>query len=767
MKTAILTTFLVAVTFASPIRKTRDINSGSNEQLFNINQQNIPPMVRFGNPFLSKYFPLQRTNQNYPNYRVNSRFPFYNYYNPNQYYPNYNDPNYNYHNPSQYYPNIFNGYPTRYNSDPSLARINYLGENGPQMNALSMSTEMSAEDTSSMEDTQIIIPFVPGVPDYEGPFPPDYEGAFAPGVDANAVDVGFDQQNSQELAPEVSNTEEPASVLPYSDSLQRLDSLGLNLEDDSMIGESYEGISQQDVIYEPAGLDVNYDETLNNEEFVNQQASNENSDEDEQTEENENVGTNTMDMNSMALSNDEDDDGTESNLNVADSSDDGPDSEDEDNTQSNEDNTNQVNEADSEDMDNTQSNEDNPNQVNEADSEDEDNTQSNEDNPNQVNEADSEDEDNTQSNEDNPNQVNEADSEDEDNTQSNEGNPNQVNEADSMDEDNTQSNEDNPNQVNEADSNDDDGTNTEEDDENTDSNANNEAGFNQGNIADSNVSDNESNGINFSDNGTDFNQGENGDGANEDDSNQTNAEVDNIQNEVNSCKSIHCRHGRVCKLNEMGNPTCICQDITTCPVNIPELQQVCGTNNRTYGNSCQFFASKCLLEGTKKEHSIHLDYLGPCKYIAPCLNNELNEFPLRLRDWLKNILIQMYEQDQHSPGLLSQKERTVIKKIYDNQQRLHPGDHTLDLLFNDFNQNYHMFIYPVHWQFSQLDRHPVDGYLTHSELAPLRTPLIPLEHCTSRFFTECNLDGDRDISLREWCRCFSIKEEDINPNFVF
>ena len=41
--------------------------------------------------------------------------------------------------------------------------------------------------------------------------------------------------------------------------------------------------------------------------------------------------------------------------------------------------------------------------------------------------------------------------------------------------------------------------------------------------------------------------------------------------------------------------------------------QVCGTDNKTYDSSCHFFATKCALEGTKKGHKLHLDYLGACK----------------------------------------------------------------------------------------------------------------------------------------------------------
>lgn len=49
------------------------------------------------------------------------------------------------------------------------------------------------------------------------------------------------------------------------------------------------------------------------------------------------------------------------------------------------------------------------------------------------------------------------------------------------------------------------------------------------------------------------------------------------------------------------------------PVILSFLPQVCGTDNKTYDSSCQLFAAKCNLEGTKRGHRLHLDYTGPCK----------------------------------------------------------------------------------------------------------------------------------------------------------
>lgn len=120
--------------------------------------------------------------------------------------------------------------------------------------------------------------------------------------------------------------------------------------------------------------------------------------------------------------------------------------------------------------------------------------------------------------------------------------------------------------------------------------------------------------------------------------------------------------------------------------------QVCGTDNKTYDTSCKLFATKCKLEGTKRGNKLHLDYAGPCKcenwkhfcvgklfwgkavalnctvivcpalsVIPQCAKNELVQFPLRMRDWLKNVLLQLYEHDSISPGFLTPKQRFRVR----------------------------------------------------------------------------------------------------------
>ncbi|XP_009073809.1 PREDICTED: SPARC-like protein 1, partial [Acanthisitta chloris] len=232
------------------------------------------------------------------------------------------------------------------------------------------------------------------------------------------------------------------------------------------------------------------------------------------------------------------------------------------------------------------------------------------------------------------------------------------------------------------------------------------------------------------------------------------------------CRNFHCKRGKVCHVDKEGKPHCVCQDPAACPAT-KDYEHVCGTDNKTYDGTCQLFGTKCQLEGTKMGRQLHLDYMGSCKYIPQCTDYEVDQFPLRMRDWLKNILMQYYERELNTSGILTEKQRSKVKKIYENEKRLTAGDHTVELLLHDFEKNYHMYVYPVHWQFHQLDQHPVDRLLTHSELAPLRASLVPMEHCITRFFHECDGDQDKLVALKEWCHCFGIKEEDINENLLF
>lgn len=51
----------------------------------------------------------------------------------------------------------------------------------------------------------------------------------------------------------------------------------------------------------------------------------------------------------------------------------------------------------------------------------------------------------------------------------------------------------------------------------------------------------------------------------------------------------------------------------------------------------------------------------PVSVIPACVDTELVQFPLRMRDWLKNVLLQLYEHDSMSPGFLTPKQRFRVR----------------------------------------------------------------------------------------------------------
>lgn len=48
------------------------------------------------------------------------------------------------------------------------------------------------------------------------------------------------------------------------------------------------------------------------------------------------------------------------------------------------------------------------------------------------------------------------------------------------------------------------------------------------------------------------------------------------------CQNHHCKHGKVCELDENNTPMCVCQDPTSCPAPIGEFEKV-STDERGRG----------------------------------------------------------------------------------------------------------------------------------------------------------------------------------------
>nr|BAE01565.1 unnamed protein product [Macaca fascicularis] len=48
----------------------------------------------------------------------------------------------------------------------------------------------------------------------------------------------------------------------------------------------------------------------------------------------------------------------------------------------------------------------------------------------------------------------------------------------------------------------------------------------------------------------------------------------------NPCQNHHCKHGKVCELDENNTPMCVCQDPTSCPAPIGEFERCAAMTTR-------------------------------------------------------------------------------------------------------------------------------------------------------------------------------------------
>eukprot|EP00794_Sanderia_malayensis_P009772 gene9772-10771_t len=79
------------------------------------------------------------------------------------------------------------------------------------------------------------------------------------------------------------------------------------------------------------------------------------------------------------------------------------------------------------------------------------------------------------------------------------------------------------------------------------------------------------------------------------------------------CVGVRCAQKEVCVADKDGNSYCIS---TRCPTACPSgLNQICGTDKKTYRNECLLKKASC--EGGRK---ISLAYLGQCRITRTCTN---------------------------------------------------------------------------------------------------------------------------------------------------
>lgn len=143
----------------------------------------------------------------------------------------------------------------------------------------------------------------------------------------------------------------------------------------------------------------------------------------------------------------------------------------------------------------------------------------------------------------------------------------------------------------------------------------------------------------------------------------------------------------------------------------------------------------------KEYKHIHIDYYGECRETPDCSEEEMNDFPRRMRDWLFNVMRDMADRNELTEHYMQMREEaeTNLTRRWSNA---------------------------AVWKWCDLDGHPHDRSVSIHELFPIRAPLMALEHCIAPFLESCDPNGDHRITLKEWGACLQLEDE-VTRKFFF
>jgi len=207
------------------------------------------------------------------------------------------------------------------------------------------------------------------------------------------------------------------------------------------------------------------------------------------------------------------------------------------------------------------------------------------------------------------------------------------------------------------------------------------------------------------------------------------------EEEEDPCESVHCGPGRVCQEGQ-----CVC--VEECSPEVDTRRWVCSNSNKTFVSDCDLYRNRCLCEEDSpsctddRNRHLHIEYYGECRQIPDCTEDELVDFPRRMREWLFSVMKDLSERKEISP-------------YYEN----------LKMKNNDVQSK--RWSAAAVWQWCDLDKHPHDNTVSRHELFPLRAPLHSLEHCISPFLDGCDEDGDHSVTIQEWSDCLELPVEDL------
>ncbi|KAK2725349.1 SPARC-like [Artemia franciscana] len=206
------------------------------------------------------------------------------------------------------------------------------------------------------------------------------------------------------------------------------------------------------------------------------------------------------------------------------------------------------------------------------------------------------------------------------------------------------------------------------------------------------------------------------------------------------CAKKRCGAGKECKISDSGEAECRC--VESCLPEVDDRRKVCTNHNETFNSDCELYRMRCLCTtgsqeclGPKYSHA-HIEYYGECRDMPECTEQEMDDFPRRMRDWLFNIMRDLAARHELSPHYLKLEKEAEVEQSK-------------------------RWANAAIWKFCDLDGHPHDRKVSRHELFPIKAPLMALEHCISPFLNKCDVDDDHFITLREWGKCLEIPEDEL------
>ncbi|XP_078319651.1 SPARC-like isoform X2 [Crassostrea virginica] len=224
----------------------------------------------------------------------------------------------------------------------------------------------------------------------------------------------------------------------------------------------------------------------------------------------------------------------------------------------------------------------------------------------------------------------------------------------------------------------------------------------------------------------------------DDETDDTDDDQEIVDTRTNPCDKKTCRRGEECYLDNARKARCRC--VEQCTPEPDPRYMVCSNKNLTFDSECHMDREACWCRKRKPQcgnpsfRTLRLDYYGECKQLTSCQDFEMEQFPIRMSDWLFKVMEELARRNELNAEYLGMlKEAEVDKNHVD----------------------------AVIWKFCDLDVHPQDRFVTRRELLFVVATVKPMEHCLAPFLDLCDANKDRKISLYEWGGCLGLNQDKI------